>query len=218
MSKTTAPLLSFGATGQLARTAVYASWKGIPYVRRYTVPANPRTTRQMVTRLIFKNLQRMYLLAPAGLKAPFEANAQGRPYTANNKFTSLNVKGIDTSAPPTDWSFFQGSPGARGGLPPTSLVLTGGANQISAAVGTPQVPSDWSIDAVEGVLFMDQDPQADFEGQIVFQDDNSSPYTIDFTGLEAATDYVVSAWIKWVRPDGSFAYSTSLTDIETTDP
>lgn len=216
MSKTIAPLLSFSAGGQIARTAVYASWKGIPYVRRYVVPANPRTTRQQVTRLIFKNLQYMWLIAPPGLKEPYEANAAGRPYTGNNKFTSMNIKGVDTETPPTSWDFFQGSPGAKGGLPPTGIILTPSSGQISAAVAAPQVPDDWTIAEAQGVAFKDADPQAPFVGPISYQFDATSTYALVFTGLTAATDYVVSAWFKWNRPDGTFAYSTSLTDVATT--
>lgn len=216
MSKTIAPLISFGANGQIARTAVYATWKGIPYVRRYTVPANPRTTKQMVTRNIFAALQLMWKLAPSGLREPFEANAAGRPYTANNKFTSLNLGGVDTSSPPTSFDFFQGSPGAKGGLPPFSLILTPSSGQISAAVAAPQIPTDWSIVEAQGVAFKDQDPQDPFTGQIFYQSDATSTYALVFTGLAAATDYVVSAWFKWMRPDGTFAYGTSLTDVATT--
>ncbi len=212
MSKTIAPLLSFGANGQLAKTSVYASWKGIPYVRRYVVPANPRTSKQMVTRLLFKKLQTMWLLMPALGKGPFQANAQGRPYTPNNKFTSLNVTGIDTSSPPTDMNFFQGSPGAKGGLPPASLVITPGSGSLSCAVGAPVIPDGWSIYQAQGIAFKDQDPQIPFEGTIIGAFDASSPYTLSFTGLTAAQDYQVSVWFEWVRPDGSHAYGTSLTD------
>ncbi len=211
MSKTTAPLLSFGANGQLAKTSVYASWKGIPYVRRYVVPANPRTNKQMVTRLLFSKLQSMWLLMPSDGKDPFTANASGRPYTAANKFTSINVKGIDTSAPPTDMDFFKGSPGAKGGLPPASAVVTPGSGQLSVAVGAPQIPDGWSIQGAYGIAFIDQDPADPFEGTIQAQSDLTSTYTLVFTGLTAAMVYQVSVWIKWVRPDGSFAYSTSLT-------
>lgn len=216
MAKTIAPLLSFGAGGQIARTGVYASWKGIPYVRRYVVPANPRTTKQMVTRNIFKNLQAMWLLAPPELKAPFQLNAAGRPYTPNNKFTSTNLRGVDTTTPPTDFSFFQGSPGAKGGLPPLSLGLTPTSSQITAALGAPQIPDGWSITQAVGVCFEDGDPQDPFVGEIQAQTDASSPYSLVFTGLASATDYVVSAWFEWLRPDGTVAYSTSLTDQATT--
>ena len=46
MSKTIAPLLSLGASGQIAKTMVASRWKGINYMRRYVIPANPRTTGQ----------------------------------------------------------------------------------------------------------------------------------------------------------------------------
>jgi hypothetical protein len=216
MAKTTAPLLSFGADGQLAKTVVYSSWKGIRYSRRYVVPANPRTTKQTVTRTLFKNLNTMWLYAPAMLKAPYLANAVGRPYTGLNKFVGFNVDGLDTSVPPTDYSFFRGSPGALGGLPPVSLTLTGGALQITAALTPPAVPTDWSISSVSFVLFLDQDPMSPFTGQITGMSDVSSPYSVVFTGLTAATSYVVTAFIVWTRPDGKLAYSTSLTDIEST--
>ncbi len=215
MSKTIAPLISFGAGGQLGKTAVYASWKGIPYVRRYVIPANPRTTRQVVVRNLFKALQQMWLLMPALGKNPFIANSQGKPYTPNNKFTSLQVKGIDTSTPPTDMSFFQGSPGAKGGLPPASLALTHTATTITATVGAPAVPTDWSIVQAEGIAFKNFDPDGPFVGSIQDQfDATATPYALVFTGLDA-DEYVVSVWFKWERPDGTFAYGTSLTDTDT---
>ncbi len=216
MSKTIAPLLSFGAAGQLARTAVYSSWKGIPYVRRYVVPANPRTTRQVVVRNLFKRLQTMWLLMPAIGKGPFELNSQGQKYTPNNKFTSLEVKGIDTSSPPTDMGFYQGSPGAKGGLPPASLMVTPASTTLTCAVGAPVIPTDWTIVSAQGVCFLDGDPNDPFTGSIQAQEDTTSTYSLVFTGLVSATDYVVSVWFKWMRPDGSFAYGTSLTDQATT--
>lgn len=214
MAKTIAPLLSFGADGQVAKTAVYSKWKGIPYVRRYVIPANPRTTRQQVTRLLFRKLQQMWLLYPGDAKLPFIANAQGRPYTATNKFTSLNVKGVDTETPPTDMDFFQSSPGAKGGLPPASITPTPGVGTISLAVGSPQIPQDWSITRAMGVAFLNQDPQVDFVGSIQYQEDAATPFVLAFTGL-AADEYVVSAFFEWERPDGKLAYSTSLTTTAT---
>lgn len=50
MAKPTAPLFGFGASGQLGKSLVYASWKGLPVARRYVVPANPRTAPQQVQR------------------------------------------------------------------------------------------------------------------------------------------------------------------------
>lgn len=215
MSKTIAPLLSFGAGGQLGKTAVYSSWKGIPYVRRYTIPANPRTTRQLVTRNLFARLQTMWLLMPAIGKNPFILNSQGQKYTPNNKFTSANVKGLDTSTPPTDMDFFVGSPGAKGGLPPASLAVTPGSGSLSVAVGAPVVPDGWTIVQAQGIAFKQADPQTPFTGQIYSAFDATSPYALAFTGLTASQVYVVSAWFEWLRPDGGTAYGTSITTTGT---
>lgn len=216
MSKLIAPLLSFGAGGQLAKTAVYSSWKGIPYARRYVIPANPKTTKQMVTRNMFKALNQMWLLMPAIGKEPWNARAQGRPLTAVNAFMQSNIRGVDTSAPPVDWEDFVGSAGAKGGLPAASLGITPAATTLTAAVGSPEIPDGWTIEAAQGICFLDGDPQTSFEGSIQAQEDATSTYSLVFTGLTTATDYVVSVWLKWNRPDGTFAYSTSITDLATT--
>lgn len=214
MGKTTAPLLSFGARGAVAQSIVYSQWKGIPYARRYVIPANPRTNKQTTVRSLFAKLSTMWLLAPPLLRAPFEANAQGRPYTPVNRFTGLNVKGIDTTTPPTDMSFFQGSPGARGGLPPAGVVFSGGSGTVTATFTAPQIPDGWSITQAVLAVFEDQDPTDIFTGSIETAFDASDPYAPVVSGLSAG-DYVGTAWLEWERPDGLAAYSTSLTDVVT---
>jgi hypothetical protein len=53
MAKLVAPLFSFSARGQLAKTLVYSGWKGIDDVRSYVVPANPQTAGQQEQRSFF---------------------------------------------------------------------------------------------------------------------------------------------------------------------
>lgn len=53
MAKLKAPLLSLGASGQLAKTLVASSWKGIKYMREYVVPSNPNTAAQQAQRTTF---------------------------------------------------------------------------------------------------------------------------------------------------------------------
>lgn len=50
------PLLSFGASGKLARTLVYFSWKGLDVVREYVVPTNPNTAAQQTQRTLFTDM------------------------------------------------------------------------------------------------------------------------------------------------------------------
>lgn len=60
MAKLTAPLFSFNARGQLAKTLVYSGWKGIDDVRSYVVPANPRSASQQTQRGYFTNMVDMW--------------------------------------------------------------------------------------------------------------------------------------------------------------
>lgn len=55
MAKLKAPLLSFGARGKIAGSLVYFPWKGIDCVREYVVPANPRSTQQIIQRTHFED-------------------------------------------------------------------------------------------------------------------------------------------------------------------
>ena len=47
MAKVSAPLLSFGASGAIAKVQVYFPWKGINAVRKYVIPSNPKSDAQM---------------------------------------------------------------------------------------------------------------------------------------------------------------------------
>ncbi len=50
MAKLKAPLLSFGASGAIAKAIVYFPWKGLNVAREYVIPANPKTTLQTTQR------------------------------------------------------------------------------------------------------------------------------------------------------------------------
>ena len=53
MAKVKGPLFSLGASGQIAKTLVYMTWKGIDDVREYVIPANPNTAGQQTQRGYF---------------------------------------------------------------------------------------------------------------------------------------------------------------------
>jgi len=50
MAKVKGPLFSLGATGKLGNSLVYMTWKGIDDVRKYVIPANPRSNGQITQR------------------------------------------------------------------------------------------------------------------------------------------------------------------------
>lgn len=48
------PLFSMSASGQLGKSLVYMTWKGIDDVRQYVIPSNPKSTLQTAQRNRFK--------------------------------------------------------------------------------------------------------------------------------------------------------------------
>jgi len=208
VAKVTAPLLSFGASGQIAQTQVYSKWKGRPYVRRQVIPSNPQTAEQSLTRNTFSWLQNVFKLAPSLFTDPWNAYAQGKVMTGRNAFTKQNLPVLRTE---TDLTNFIGSPGALGGLPPTAVVVTPGNDQLQVAVTAPSVvPSGWSVYSAIVAVIPDQDPQTEILYNISADEDLTSAYSITLTGLLSAQLYQVRAWLKWTRPDGLFAYSPSI--------
>jgi hypothetical protein len=55
MAKVTGPLFSLTASGKIAKSLVYMTWKGIADVRKYVIPANPNTALQIVQRSKFED-------------------------------------------------------------------------------------------------------------------------------------------------------------------
>lgn len=217
MAKVNAPLLSFGGSGTVAGVATYSKWKGIPYVRQRVIPANPRTTAQQLTRTTFALLREMWKIAPPLLVDPWNEFAKGRPFTGMNKFVGENLRVLRGQP---DFANFIGSPGAHGGLPADDVTATpgGSAGEIDVAFTPPTPPSGWTLTGVVAIAFLDQDPSDFFQGTIIAQDDLTSPYLVEFSGLTPGADYCVSGWLQWEKPDGSVAYSVSVTDIVTATP
>jgi hypothetical protein len=207
MGKITGALLSLGASGSLGKTLTFSKWRGIPYVRQHVIPSNPNTLDQQATRNVFKTLTQMWKIAGVIAISPWDAFATGRPFTGRNAFIGQNTEVLRGEV---DQDLFIGSPGARGGLPLATATPTPGAGQISIAVTTPTAPTGWTLAAVQGIAFLDQDPADPFTGIIGEAEDTSAPMdTILITGLTAGSNQY-RAWAVWTKPDGSTAYSTAI--------
>lgn len=203
MARLTAPLLSFEGSGQIAKTQVYSTWKGIPYARRYTIPADPKTTEQVKTRTVFSWLNFVWRTAPADFKAPWQSAVQGRPLIDRNLWLKQNNGFL------RDLLTLEGmvmSPGAKGGIA-SPITITGGAGQITFAGADPApLPSGWSIVALVGAAIRDQDPHEGVDYEVFTASDTTTPYSAVISGLDSATDYAAAGW--WV-----YQRSPSLTDL-----
>lgn len=212
MAKLTAPLLSFDAKGQIGKTMVTANWRGVKYARQYVVPANPRTTAQQTNRTKFAFMREMYKLAPSIVRNPWLAFASGRPFTDYNKFVGENLRLVQGQTTLTPMLM---SPGARGGLPPIAVAASPGAGggEIDVDITVPtQVPDGWVISAISAAAVEQQDSDGIFTGAFVAETDAPAGNPLTLTGMAAATPCVAFGWVEYTKPDGSTAYSVSLSD------
>lgn len=206
MAKITAPLLSFNAGGAIAKTQVYASWKGIPYARRYVVPANPQSTAQTQTRSVFTTLTKVWKNLSSDSAAPFMAFATGKPLTDRNAYLKFNVAAL---RPGTTWADYVGSPGAGGGVPLSTFAATGGVGSITTTVTTPTPPTGWTLTAVVATARINDDPHTTTDEGISTASATAAPWQPSFSGL-AAGSYIVSAWPVWDTGGGKLAYGASM--------
>lgn len=212
MAKVTAPLFGFDARGQLGKALVFADWKGRQYARRFVIPANPKSTEQTLTRDTFDFLNSFWRFSPAAVTDAYKAAAEGKVLTDRNSLIQNNLTNLRTAA---DLALLLFSPGARSGLPATSITLTAGSQQITVDLAAPGLPTGWTIANAWAAAIVDADPQDATEFEITSGSDDTSPYQIVLTGLTADTAYRVGGWFTFTRPDGQTAYGVSISDVAT---
>lgn len=212
MAKTVAPLLSFDAGGQIAKTQVYARWKGRPYVRRYVVPANPNSADQQKTRNAFKFLMDAWKYWPTGAQEAWALYAQSLQITDRNAFAKQNVSPLRTATTLDDMVI---SPSARSGLIAADLSLAPGDGEIAATLTAPDLPNGWTIAGSYALAIPQQNPQSSADYGIFVATDDTTPYVPTLTGLTNGTEYLVGGWFKFAKGDGSFAFGQSLQDTAT---
>lgn len=207
MAKTTAPLLGLGASGQLGKTIVYASWKGRKYARQHVVPANPDTAAQKKVRGAFSFLQATYKLMPSTTLLGWTTYAIGKVALPRNLWTATNIVIIRNLTTLTGLIF---NPGAGSGLPPLTCVFTGTSGGCTVAVTTPTPPTGWSIISAVTSALLQQDSHAATNWNIHEAVSVATPWQPTLTGLPAGT-YVVGYSLEWQKPNGDVAFSKSFT-------
>lgn len=214
MAKTTAPLLSFGATGTIADTMTFARWKGIPYARQRVVPANPRTAQQTQTRTAFSTASASWRLLPSLITEVWNAFATGRPLTGRNGYVGRYVEALRGAADLTGWIV---SPGVRSAMTVQTFTAAGGtaSGEIDITYTLPPEPDGWTLDELRIAYALDKDPSNGWTDAVQVDQDTLLGGSHTITGLDAATAYAVAGFLVWTRPDGQKAYGVSLTDIAT---
>lgn len=213
MARLSSPLLSFGASGQIAKSLVFAKWRGISYARQHVIPENPRSTEQTKTRSIFTTLNEIWLKSPTLLKAPWTRYAAGLQMMDRNAFIGKN---ITVSRDEANFDAFIFSPGAAGGVPPTGIDVSAAGTTITVDFTVPEAPLGWELVGAVAAAFPNQAPGVHFEGAVHAVEDLATPWSVDLPDLVAGTEYIVGGWLRWLKDGNRPAYSPSLVDTIST--
>jgi len=215
MAKVTGPLLSFRARGQIGKGAVFGSWRGIPYVRQYSVPSNPQTVDQQNVRYCFRYMNDLFRHMGPNALLPWQLLTVGRPLTARNALIKTNLPGLKDEGHLDNQIM---SPGAKNGPAPSDaeFVAGGGAGEIDCELIPGELPDGWTIDSAVFTVQFDQNPHGEFIGPLVEHVvATPGPYEYTFTALESAVPYLASGWFVYTRPTGDKAVSVSASMMVT---
>lgn len=212
MARTVAPLLSFSAGGQIAKTQFYSSWKGRPYVRRYVIPSNPDSAAQQLTRNTFRYLNDLWKFLPAGALGAWNLYADVSRFTARNGWLKQNIGPLREQ---TTLDAIKLSVAAGSGLVAAGVSLTAGVGQITVELTAPELPTGWSITNAWAMAVANVNPQTSALFDVASGSDAATPFSIVLSGLTAAQEYVVGGWFEYLKPSGDTAYGPSLQDTAT---
>lgn len=207
MATVTSPLMSMGARGQIGKSLVFSAWKGTKTVRSYVIPANPNSAAQQVTRTTFQWVHDAYKNMSADVQAAWLLKAAQQKITGPNAWMSVNLPLLKASTDASQIQFICEVNGGPSFAPPTSALTTG---QCVLTFVPPALPAGWSITELIGVCLKSVNPHGEDEAMDVrFATKTATPWTATFTGLTAATQYVVGGSFKYARSASVNAYSVS---------
>lgn len=209
MAKVRGPLLSMRASGAIGQSQIYATWRGIPYVRQYAVPSNPNTTEQALTRTVFAALNAIFRNFGPLAKEVWTLYATGRKFTDRNGWLSKNIASLREAATMEDMMV---SPGVRSGpaLDAFAAVAGGLSGELDVTITPGTLPTGWTVESVVAVAVADQDPHDPWDGLIKEGTTAApGPYEVTLSGFAGGQTCIVSGFARYVRPDGTIAISAS---------
>lgn len=108
MVKLKGQLLSLDATGTIAKTLVFSSWKGRPYAKQFKVPTDPNTPGQLGLRQSMAFLSSQWSFLSEAERTTWIQTASDREITALDQYNSVNLlrftqnKGMSKRYPPPE--------------------------------------------------------------------------------------------------------------------
>ena len=133
-------MFSLAASGTLGKAIVFATWKGIAYVRKHAIPANPKSAAQISMRAMMRFLSQIWDGLTTANKATWDARAAVTNVSPFNAFVGFNQSLWNTFRGPTKED--PATETGAGGLAPTTTI-TAGVKELSLSIADGATPPDW---------------------------------------------------------------------------
>lgn len=214
MATTIGPLLSIGARGQIGKAIVYSDWKGINTAKKYTIPANPKTTLQEKNRDLFTWCHDAFKYLPQNVQAPWNEYVKGVALTPMNAWQQANQIALKGA---TNLSMIVFTKPVRSGPPAATITATPGSGSVTIVGTVAPLIAGWTATNMVAIAMQDVTPSGQLEQIISSSGEvSSSPYTVTISGLLHAQAYRCGCFFQYLRPDAQVAYGGSITALATT--
>ena len=190
MARVTGPLFSLGASGQIGKALVYSVWKGLPYSRRYVIPENPRTVKQVEVRDIFATLCSIWIRMPLLARTPFDLAVRGMSITNRNSHIGRNAKVLKGQ---TTLDKYVMSVAGGNALPPENVVVTPAAKKATITADAPTLPDGYTLKSIVAALIEDGKPTESWDHVTFADKDETTPYSITIT-VDKAAKFQYGVW------------------------
>jgi len=207
MARLTAPLLSLGASGSIAKSLVYSTWKGIPYARVHVIPANPKSTAQQEVRGVFATLTEMWKRMPSGARTPFIYAVRGLPLTARNKHIQVNVKALIDQVT-LDELVMSISTGSA--IPPAAVASAEApAGSVELTITAPTPPSGYTIHSYRAACVQDGDPSPVLIRTTFYNTVVAPGLVVSVAVSPASVTYQWGCWVVYRRISDSMYFESA---------
>lgn len=189
-----APIVS-DARGRFAGT-VFSNWRGIPVVRQFTPPSQPRTDEQVDIRNLFRNSNILWReagsipLSNGGIIESYNRQAYGQTPVGRNFFIGDFADALRGQTDMEEW--YCTAPSGR--VPrPASIAVTPSGTTAPVVVTSSPAPSGFTLAGVGAYVLPDFNPEEFPVGVIDnlagMEEAQTSPGagTMQFTGLESGS-------------------------------
>ena len=144
MARVKGPLMSMEASGSVGNSVTFSRWKGRPYVRRHTVPANPKSPKQTSVRAMLRWLSQWWVSIDPADQATWEPLAAADSISPFNAYVRFNLARWGHALPPT-----KAYPPTATSTAPSAPTLTATAGDglinLTLAKGTNNADWGWQI-------------------------------------------------------------------------